>query len=593
MKFSLRDEPVTKYCKAFKDYVSKIQSSNKKLCDRLNNLLKASEYLRFQKLIKDTLDYYDELIIRDIKNSAFNNWRDSENSLHYFIDSFECGTSAVANAKSIEDRIQTIMATTLKVEIEIYRESKNPVIRDSDFDKALEALNIFKTEIYEAHVKHRGRLIQETEDNEIFSTLVALVDNINNKLSEFCKTSESSINKLHEQVIKESKAREDKFMNSEAGKNARRAIKIAERTSSADSKPENAGEKSSKNSSKTKKDGSKISEDNLKRLIEALEQLVNELGASNINDAVEKHADDIIELSRRLGETKDKSSNNSHKDEVKPNEFGRYYVTPETINLMDNMVYRVHHDLEIADKFYKEKLSSTEEGKAFGIAQMVLSGLSNLFSKLAIDPYDVTQDFKSQAESKSLSLLTYSLKLSPEIVGGAMVASGGVNVLNEAMPKIQENKTLSKIKSKVWDSYKKFNQNPGVNNYLALYMYEHYQMKLSGNFNESGAFIIYHKAVKNADEKFRRSFEDAILAADIYFCNKHGGLRGQFKQDNIRTGALLNLVRAGLVDRHEINPETGNSLTDKLYNSYVSTLALKPDTKIDPLTGKNIDNTED
>ena len=106
--------------------------------------------------------------------------------------------------------------------------------------------------------------------------------------------------------------------------------------------------------------GENFSDENIKLFVVVVEKIVNQIGAEELNDSVEKHYASLMN-SRNIYSKKVKPRT-PHEYNIVRNTYGRYLVTNRSIQIMEPICEQANSILEPIDKFYKEKFEILETG---------------------------------------------------------------------------------------------------------------------------------------------------------------------------------------------------------------------------------------
>lgn len=640
MRFSLRDDAVSEYLALASKYLDALQSENRKLNQTFNEMMVQSKYVKLQDTLHGILTRYNDVMSSDIKQIAVKDWMASDNSLHKLIDFYQCGDLAIAKAKSIELKVQNIVSEKLKIDISTYTKSESPIIKDDDFNKLQDSIKKFKENSSALSTKALNNIMTASSNNDIMQTLTGLVGEISKKTEEFGTYAMGTLNKLHDEVQSNAKAverttqevvdstrasfeqsrvsagtqgsssrsRVNSFTqggHSGTGSNSNtvRTSEVEGNMDSAESNLQSEANQSNTSDGITQEYRDKtdriisenLTDENIAKIIELMERIISEVGTDRFNSILDRNGSILRASANGSNKTNNKPKNKSKKQK-ESNKYGRYYVTDQSIALMSPIVYQTHIVIEPLDTFYKNKFKEIEDKTAFKCVEKFLGFTASTFQKLGFVGWDISKDSEEQTQPIPLNLGLYALTLGPEAVMTGQLLYSGNKALNEALPKIRENKTISKIRASVWDHARFLMKEPPGDNYIKQYLFEHYQIKYGDKYIEKcGGFNYYHKIIKKVDNEHRRDLENALFSSERYLLSKFNfrGWGTEYKYDNSVLGVFLNTIRSSLVDVPDIDIETGNKLTDFVYETYTKELKLKPDLRIDPVTLRRVEKQQD
>lgn len=330
-------------------------------------------------------------------------------------------------------------------------------------------------------------------------------------------------------------------------------------------------------------EGANFSDENKKIFIIVVEKIVNQVGEDKLNKLVDKHYDTLSNSRKKYSKKVKRETVKKHSIDKKI--YGRYTVNSASIQMMEPVCEQVNSILEPLDKFYKEKFKNYDKG--YDRVNEIIHAISSFIGLWGVGTLDLSKIFSAEDSDKAIleKIQIGGLALASCSSAGIIINGGAqmLKIIDWAMPLMKKSKMLVKLSEKVWNLTRQDIQIPYVQRMMDQYMMEHYELKF-GMWKEQG-FTYYHKvALQLKDEYQRRSFENAVFAAETCCTPQHYIMNepDTKKRKEKTLGIFLNLVRSGLCSKQNIKSEVANAIVDKLYIIYVENESIRPRVDINP-----------
>lgn len=284
---------------------------------------------------------------------------------------------------------------------------------------------------------------------------------------------------------------------------------------------------------------------------------------------------------KKTGATKKETPNSDS------NIYGRYRVTNKTIQMMETICMQANAILDPLDKFYKENFSKLESG--YSQVNTIVHNVSTCINLFGLGKCSIAKLFSMKDSEGTImeKIQLGGLAISSYTTAGQILNGGAwlVRVLDWLMPHMKKSKVLVKVSEKFWNLTRQDIHVSRIHKMMDQYMMEHYEIKFG--MTKGQGFIHYHNVVNVIDNHHqRRAFENAVFAAEraleIIEYNFVAVETDMRRIIEARCGIFLNLVRAGMCSKQDIDSGVANDIVDKLYDSYVSMESITPRVEIDP-----------
>lgn len=333
----------------------------------------------------------------------------------------------------------------------------------------------------------------------------------------------------------------------------------------------------------------KLSEERKALIIRAMELAIEDVGVDKLNEAVEQIGDQYIKAMITLLESygklsstnkssrKESSEKSDEKKSSDSKKYGRYTVTPLSIQNMKSEYEKMAECTLKIDSYYKKQFSKKDEN--FTRLDKTVKLISSIVTVLGSSKKGSSYSDTSSAE-KLVSITDVFALLTGDVFGN--IVTNASKIWEAASPLIKSSKMLARVSDKMWNITNKNLNLPYWNNYVAQYYFEHYSIKQGVSKYAYKQYAYFHAAVEKIDAKddeTRLTFENAIFAADLY------AVLPIVHNNNTKEtlyGLYLNLVRSGLCSAEGLNDTKANELTDLLYNIYKTELDFVPNVSVNP-----------
>lgn len=628
MKINLREDGTEEYVSLYRNYLENIQNLNAEVSDVFNEVMMQTRYERLQRTVSDIIDGYQEMIVDSIETEIFETWQGSGGSLKDCLGKYCAGDAACAVGGQVESQMQEISREILKIQKDIPGETATPVVSEEGLDKLEEICRRAGEQLSDLRSDYLRRVNMAAESNDIFGTLLPLMEAVCARLGKFLEDSLHSFERLHEFVLQN--ALELRHLTEEnsgtagggeqtvggaesgsvpgvSGETAHAGGSVAGGSSAEGSSAEGSstgengagGEQqetireaginsdpSSEQEEELRFEGENFSEENIRLFVKIVERIIAQVGEDELNRIVERHYTDMAASRSIPSDNSAQGSQVSRTHQGSVSDYGRYTVTDQSIRMMAPVYAQTDKILERFDQFYKEKFRKL--GESYEMANKTIHTMSSfigLFGLGAISPskmFDANETDKSIFEKITLSgvALANCTLVGKFFLGGASM----LKILDWAMPYMKKSKMLVKLNEKVWNLTRQEMQLSPVNGMMDQYMMEHYEIKYGMDKGKSGWFPLYHMVMDGLDDTRRRCLENAVFSVDRMFILDNYMITetDPVKYWNIRRGLFLNLVRSGMCSSRKIDAAAANGIVDKLYDVYVTQEHLQPRVDLDP-----------
>lgn len=200
MKINLREEETNNYISLYKNFLEDIQKINYDTTIVLNEVMKESKYDKLQKLISDIMDSYEETIVNQVETNIFSNWEESDASLCSCLKQYRAGEAANEVCLIIEQQMKDLMSNILKIEKEEIIITDRPVINESGLETLENICKTSQSSVEDVRSSYISQIQTKTEENNIYGTLLPLIESISKNMEVFFETSRNQFCELHEFV---------------------------------------------------------------------------------------------------------------------------------------------------------------------------------------------------------------------------------------------------------------------------------------------------------------------------------------------------------------------------------------------------------
>ena len=329
-----------------------------------------------------------------------------------------------------------------------------------------------------------------------------------------------------------------------------------------------------------------LQEDECTLFVRCTELIVQQIGVDELNRNVDRCSNDL-EAGRASCPPKSKTSG-SQKAAVKAGtDYGRYTVTPMSIQAASDTYAQAAPLMDHFDDFYKTRFAKLD--KSFADTTNIIHQMSTLIGLFGLGSFNIMPGFSSQNSDKQLldKIIMSTVPLSQLTPTGRLIAAGAgaIKLLDWAMPMLKQSKILTRLNEKFWKITRMGCQLEPIQREMDMYMMEHYEIFCEKKVAQSGMFHYIHSIVNQIDEDSqRRIFENAVFAAEMWCLQQPHPINASNQQQwcEIFYGAFLNMIRSGLC-RDDIPAKRSNELVDLLYNMQSSNEGITPRVNIDPL----------
>jgi hypothetical protein len=201
MRFSLSEDATSSYTAVYSDYINDIQGVNIRMSNIFESNMQSTKYDVLQRLISRISEVYSEVIQDDINSGLVNEWEDSEASLVAFLRNYHAGESAEGIGSLTQTGLEDIMIDTLRIDRVDAILTDRPVVSDAGLQELKDACRNSMAEIEEIKERYRSKIDDEYEENEIFGTLIPLIDGVSAKMINFLDGAGIAFDNLHEFVL--------------------------------------------------------------------------------------------------------------------------------------------------------------------------------------------------------------------------------------------------------------------------------------------------------------------------------------------------------------------------------------------------------
>lgn len=245
MRINLREEETAHYISLFENYLDDIQVLNQKVTDVLNEVMLQSKYDKLQRTISDIMDTYGDMIVNDIETGAFHTWEESDASLRSCLRRYRAGDAADAVCAQVEQSLNDLMQDILKIDKDEILITERPIVNEEGLDRLEDICRSANTELLDIKANYKAKISACADENEIFDTLIPLVENIAINMETFFDTSLRRFEQLHEfarTVAAEIQRRADEYNGGDSHKGSKNGQGASSQNKESQSSQTNPGD---------------------------------------------------------------------------------------------------------------------------------------------------------------------------------------------------------------------------------------------------------------------------------------------------------------------------------------------------------------
>ena len=286
-------------------------------------------------------------------------------------------------------------------------------------------------------------------------------------------------------------------------------------------------------------------------------------------------------------------------------DYSPYFVSAQSIRSMRSACDYVAPILEREERHFSDKYKRFDALYEAGYqklvqAQELMSSLVSLVGMGEISVENlVLRDEESDTDKKKtiLEFIMNAVKvggnsLSALNVAGLALCGGNaaIKALKWAMPYMKKSSLVAKINNSVWEAQEQYMMRSPLEQYIATYMWQRYELQYRGNWETDGmqqqyeGFVYLHRCRETLEtDKEKRALEKAAFGVEylmherMYICEE-----SEERCIALAHGTRLNLFRAGLAESPDITPEKAKLVTDILQDCYMLDRGVRPNLKVNP-----------
>lgn len=170
-KLSLTQEEQKKLVKYYQSALQDLGNETTKLIKKLTSIAEKKHYKVITDITNATINFY-VIELKDIMNKNYNNWLQSDVSMHHIIRGKGVGEDAVSTAKRLENNIAQTIADLFSNNITpINVDGAEPNINPEDLAVIEGHIKEYINKIKDEEIKHISKIDKANEENQLFSCI--------------------------------------------------------------------------------------------------------------------------------------------------------------------------------------------------------------------------------------------------------------------------------------------------------------------------------------------------------------------------------------------------------------------------------------